>query len=252
MTLQQRRLRSNATADNAAYVLTHVPCIRLLLRLPVCCPAQNYFYQDVESDWLCLKMTRATLDAAGMTLKFEDPSPVGSKKALTTKESGGERASFSLEACRVVAGRLLQSLLLLSLPVAVSPASTRVPARCALRVRTAHGSRRIPGLSSTVLCSRVLCSYSVLTCACHTVGFPHIYGGIPASGGVVVQEYKVHRGPNGEYLSIEGLAEGAPVPTPSMTTTCLAGVSRMLARVPPSAVACGCAGVVLGLALSKK
>lgn len=51
----------------------------------------NYFYQDVEADWLCLKMTRATLEQAGITLKFEDPSPVGSKKALTASESGGER-----------------------------------------------------------------------------------------------------------------------------------------------------------------
>lgn len=51
----------------------------------------NYFYQDVEGDWLCLKMTRATLAAAQITLKFEDPSPVGNKKALTAAESGGER-----------------------------------------------------------------------------------------------------------------------------------------------------------------
>lgn len=85
----------------------------------------NYFYQDVVADWLCLKMTRATLASANMTLKFEDPSPVGKKPALTTEMSGGER-------------------------------------------------------------------------------FPHIYGGIPATG-VVVQEYVVNRSEKGEYLSIEGL-----------------------------------------------
>ena len=51
----------------------------------------NYFYKDVVSEWLCLKMTRQTLHDAGLTLKFEDPSPVGSKKALTSAESGGER-----------------------------------------------------------------------------------------------------------------------------------------------------------------
>lgn len=51
----------------------------------------NYFYQDVQGDWLCLKMTRESLRAANITLKFEDPSPVGSKKALTAKESQGER-----------------------------------------------------------------------------------------------------------------------------------------------------------------
>ena len=35
--------------------------------------------------------TAALLAQAGITLKFEDPSPVGSKKALTANESGGER-----------------------------------------------------------------------------------------------------------------------------------------------------------------
>lgn len=34
--------------------------------------------------------------------------------------------------------------------------------------------------------------------------FPHIYGGIPSSG-VVVEERNVFRGPEGEYLGIEGL-----------------------------------------------
>jgi uncharacterized protein (DUF952 family) len=35
--------------------------------------------------------------------------------------------------------------------------------------------------------------------------FPHIYGGIPATGGVVVKEHAVVRGSDGSYLSIEGL-----------------------------------------------
>jgi uncharacterized protein (DUF952 family) len=35
--------------------------------------------------------------------------------------------------------------------------------------------------------------------------FPHIYGGIPAGGGVVVEERPVVRGEDGSYLSIEGL-----------------------------------------------
>jgi uncharacterized protein (DUF952 family) len=51
----------------------------------------NYFYEDVVAEWLCLEMSRDSIFDAGITLKFEDPSPVGSKKALTSKESGGER-----------------------------------------------------------------------------------------------------------------------------------------------------------------
>jgi len=51
----------------------------------------NHFYKPVKSEWLCLKMTRDTLSAAGVTLKFEDPSPVGTIKALSTEQSGGMR-----------------------------------------------------------------------------------------------------------------------------------------------------------------
>ena len=51
----------------------------------------NHFYKDVKSDWLCLKMTRQTIADAGITLKFEDPSPVGSTPALNASQSGGER-----------------------------------------------------------------------------------------------------------------------------------------------------------------
>lgn len=51
----------------------------------------NHFYLSVKSDWKCLKMTRGTLAAAGITLKFEDPSPVGTTPALTPTLSGGMR-----------------------------------------------------------------------------------------------------------------------------------------------------------------
>jgi len=51
----------------------------------------NHFYLSVKSDWLCLKMTRKTLADAGITLKFEDPSPVGTTPALTPDLSGGMR-----------------------------------------------------------------------------------------------------------------------------------------------------------------
>jgi uncharacterized protein (DUF952 family) len=84
----------------------------------------NHFYKSVVSDWLCLRMTRATLAAAGITLKFEDPAPVGTTPALSSEQSGGER-------------------------------------------------------------------------------FPHIFGGIPPS--TVVGASVVYRGPDGEYLGIEGL-----------------------------------------------
>jgi uncharacterized protein (DUF952 family) len=133
----------------------------------------NYFYKDVSADWICLKMTRDSLAKAKMTLKFEDPSPVGSKKPLTAKESAGER-------------------------------------------------------------------------------FPHIYGGIPSSG-VVVEEFVVQRGIDGLYLSIDGLV--APSVDASSTPVMLAKLlaSKIFALVPSSsAVACGVAGVALGVALSKR
>jgi hypothetical protein len=51
----------------------------------------NYFYKDVKADWLCLKMTRATLAAAALTLKFEAPSAVGTIAPLTPELSGEHR-----------------------------------------------------------------------------------------------------------------------------------------------------------------
>ena len=53
----------------------------------------NYLCQDMQVDWLCLKITRTALSDAGITLKFEDPSPAGSKNALPWDkwDIGGER-----------------------------------------------------------------------------------------------------------------------------------------------------------------
>lgn len=51
----------------------------------------NHFYKSVRAEWICLKMTRHTIASAGITLKFEDPSPVGTTPALSTAQSGGER-----------------------------------------------------------------------------------------------------------------------------------------------------------------
>tara|TARA_B110001452_G_C15182798_1_gene410835 strand:- start:154 stop:951 length:798 start_codon:yes stop_codon:yes gene_type:complete len=51
----------------------------------------NHFYKDSTAEWLCLGMTRASLAAAEITLKFEDPSPVGNTPALNKEQSGGER-----------------------------------------------------------------------------------------------------------------------------------------------------------------
>lgn len=86
----------------------------------------NHFYKDVKADWLCLGMTRSSLAAANITVKFENPSPVGTTPALNEEQSGGER-------------------------------------------------------------------------------FPHIYGGIPSSGGVVFEERVVKRTEDGSYVSIDGL-----------------------------------------------
>jgi uncharacterized protein (DUF952 family)/quercetin dioxygenase-like cupin family protein len=86
----------------------------------------NHFYKDTKAEWLCLGMTRASLAAANVTLKFEDPSPVGTTRALNAEQSGGMR-------------------------------------------------------------------------------FPHIYGGIPPSGGVVCEERVVSRAEDGTFLSIDGL-----------------------------------------------
>ena len=86
----------------------------------------NHFYKDTEGEWLCLHMTRSSLAEANITLKFEDPSPVGTTAALTKEQSGGMR-------------------------------------------------------------------------------FPHIYGGIPSTGGVVKNITKVVRADDGTFMAIEGL-----------------------------------------------
>lgn len=86
----------------------------------------NHFYKDVKADWLCLKMSRESLAAAHLTLKWESPSPVGTTPALSQEQSGGEF-------------------------------------------------------------------------------FPHIYGGIPADGSVVLEETTVHRDAGGAFTSIDGL-----------------------------------------------
>lgn len=49
------------------------------------------FYKTTKPEWVCLGMTRASLAAANITLKFEDPSPVGTTQALNKEQSGGER-----------------------------------------------------------------------------------------------------------------------------------------------------------------
>jgi len=51
----------------------------------------NHFYKTTKPEWVCLGMTRASLAAANITLKFEDPSPVGTTQALNKEQSGGER-----------------------------------------------------------------------------------------------------------------------------------------------------------------
>ena len=59
--------------------------------MSACVAPSRAVYKSVRSEWLCLKMTRATLAGAGITLKFEDPSPVGTTPALTPTLSGGLR-----------------------------------------------------------------------------------------------------------------------------------------------------------------
>jgi uncharacterized protein (DUF952 family) len=41
----------------------------------------NHFYQDVEGDWLCLKMSLASLSQTGVDTIFEGTAPVGDKEA---------------------------------------------------------------------------------------------------------------------------------------------------------------------------
>lgn len=37
----------------------------------------NHFYGDTEGDWLCLRMTEASLAAAGIGVEYEAAAPVG-------------------------------------------------------------------------------------------------------------------------------------------------------------------------------
>jgi uncharacterized protein (DUF952 family) len=60
----------------------------------------NHFYKDVQADWLCLKMTRATLAAAKLTLKFEAPAPVGTTAPLSPELSGRQSPARAIPRCR--------------------------------------------------------------------------------------------------------------------------------------------------------
>ena len=59
----------------------------------------NHFYKDTvapdgsgaPSAWKLLKMTRQTLEAKKIDLKFEWPSPVGATVEMSAEQSGGER-----------------------------------------------------------------------------------------------------------------------------------------------------------------
>ena len=59
----------------------------------------NHFYKDTKdpagtgkpSEWKLLKMTRESLAAKNIDLKFEWPSPVGDKEEMSADQSGGER-----------------------------------------------------------------------------------------------------------------------------------------------------------------
>ena len=42
----------------------------------------NHFYTDVPGDWLCLRMTNASLQKAGISTTFESTAPVGDKPAF--------------------------------------------------------------------------------------------------------------------------------------------------------------------------
>ena len=41
----------------------------------------NHFYKDVKDDWLCLKMSLASLSRTGVDTVFEGTAPVGDKEA---------------------------------------------------------------------------------------------------------------------------------------------------------------------------
>lgn len=50
----------------------------------------NHFYTDVPGEWVCLQMTAETLGKDGLTVKWENPSPVGTKPPLNSEQSQGE------------------------------------------------------------------------------------------------------------------------------------------------------------------
>ena len=47
----------------------------------------NHFYQDVPGEWLCLRMTVASLQASGVEVVFEGTAPVGDKPAEFDNEN---------------------------------------------------------------------------------------------------------------------------------------------------------------------
>jgi len=50
----------------------------------------NHFYRGSQGDWVCLRMSNKSLDAAGIPVKFEPVAPVGDTPALTADLSGGD------------------------------------------------------------------------------------------------------------------------------------------------------------------
>lgn len=47
----------------------------------------NHFYQDIPGEWLCLRMTVASLQASGVEVVFEGTAPVGDKPAEFANEN---------------------------------------------------------------------------------------------------------------------------------------------------------------------
>ncbi len=40
----------------------------------------NHFYRDSADDWLCLEMSRASVEAAGVEVRYEAAAPVGEQQ----------------------------------------------------------------------------------------------------------------------------------------------------------------------------
>jgi hypothetical protein len=63
----------------------------------------NHFYKSVKSDWLCLKMTRSTLAAAGITVKVarRAASPVtpAADRSLFAAGLSGNIESYTILFC---------------------------------------------------------------------------------------------------------------------------------------------------------